>query len=255
MFTHDYFLRAIIAAPSDDLPRLAYADFLEESGEPERAEYIRVQCDLDALNKRYPDRNPLRMNYSVNDEIGWYRLKKREIELEFGDEKIQGWGGNYYRWFVEPYLEFFSIDSVIPAVVRRGFIDEIHCTLAQFFGGLCEACGGHGVDYSYQGHIEDLPQCPTCQGKRHFTALGPQIFRDHPVTLVVITDREPYKWPSHHFWWLPDDGFIDVHYQKSIIPKAICPLGRSLAREAAIDALSDACCRWARAEADKMEAV
>lgn len=39
------FLSAIIAAPDDDLPRLTYADWLDEHGEPERAEFIRVQCE------------------------------------------------------------------------------------------------------------------------------------------------------------------------------------------------------------------
>jgi uncharacterized protein (TIGR02996 family) len=40
----DAFLRAIIADPADDLPRLAFADWLDEHGEPERAELIRLGC-------------------------------------------------------------------------------------------------------------------------------------------------------------------------------------------------------------------
>ncbi|MBX9580439.1 MAG: TIGR02996 domain-containing protein [Gemmataceae bacterium] len=43
---HEAFLRAIFDAPDDDTPRLVYADFLEENGLPDRAELIRVQCDL-----------------------------------------------------------------------------------------------------------------------------------------------------------------------------------------------------------------
>jgi uncharacterized protein (TIGR02996 family) len=38
------FLTAIAAAPDDDLPRLVYADWLDEHGEPGRAEFIRLQC-------------------------------------------------------------------------------------------------------------------------------------------------------------------------------------------------------------------
>jgi uncharacterized protein (TIGR02996 family) len=37
-------LEAIWADPDDDLPRLAYADWLEEQGDLDRAELIRVQC-------------------------------------------------------------------------------------------------------------------------------------------------------------------------------------------------------------------
>jgi uncharacterized protein (TIGR02996 family) len=37
-------LRAIFAAPNRDEPRLAYAAWLEAQGQPERAEFIRIQC-------------------------------------------------------------------------------------------------------------------------------------------------------------------------------------------------------------------
>jgi uncharacterized protein (TIGR02996 family) len=42
---HESFLRAIFDAPDDDTPRLVYADFLDENGEPERAALIRAQCE------------------------------------------------------------------------------------------------------------------------------------------------------------------------------------------------------------------
>ena len=37
-------LLAVHAAPADDLPRLVYADFLDDAGQPGRAEFIRLQC-------------------------------------------------------------------------------------------------------------------------------------------------------------------------------------------------------------------
>ena len=52
---HEAFLRAIFDAPADDTPRLVYADFLEENGEPERAELIRVQCELERLRTARTD--------------------------------------------------------------------------------------------------------------------------------------------------------------------------------------------------------
>lgn len=39
--TDEALLRGVLEAPSDDAPRLVYADWLEERGEAERAEYIR----------------------------------------------------------------------------------------------------------------------------------------------------------------------------------------------------------------------
>jgi uncharacterized protein (TIGR02996 family) len=42
-------IQAIIANPDDDLPRLVYADWLDDHGRPERAKYIRVECELAGL--------------------------------------------------------------------------------------------------------------------------------------------------------------------------------------------------------------
>ena len=45
------FLRAIAADPADDLPRLVYADWLEEHDQSARAEFIRVQIDVAKLER------------------------------------------------------------------------------------------------------------------------------------------------------------------------------------------------------------
>lgn len=45
----DSFVAAIAAAPADDLPRLVFADWLDESGDPDRARFIRDQIALTKL--------------------------------------------------------------------------------------------------------------------------------------------------------------------------------------------------------------
>lgn len=42
-------LAAVCADPDDDLPRLAFADWLDDHGDPGRAEFIRLQCELARL--------------------------------------------------------------------------------------------------------------------------------------------------------------------------------------------------------------
>ncbi len=39
------FIQAIQASPGDEVPRLVYADWLDDQGDP-RGELIRVQCEL-----------------------------------------------------------------------------------------------------------------------------------------------------------------------------------------------------------------
>src|SRR5262249_36543908 len=43
---HEAFLSDILANPEDDAPRLVYADWLQENGDEERAEFIRAQVEL-----------------------------------------------------------------------------------------------------------------------------------------------------------------------------------------------------------------
>jgi uncharacterized protein (TIGR02996 family) len=43
------FLADVVEHPDDDTPRLVYADWLEDHGDADRAEFIRVQCELARL--------------------------------------------------------------------------------------------------------------------------------------------------------------------------------------------------------------
>jgi uncharacterized protein (TIGR02996 family) len=64
--THDdAFLQAIIESPDDDTPRLIYADWLEEHGQPERADFIRVQCELAHVPDEDSRRDPLEARQSL----------------------------------------------------------------------------------------------------------------------------------------------------------------------------------------------
>jgi uncharacterized protein (TIGR02996 family) len=69
MNPHQPFLNAITADIESDLPRLQYADFLDETGDPlfaARAEFIRVQCALETLRPENPQ---------------YFEMAKREREL------------------------------------------------------------------------------------------------------------------------------------------------------------------------------
>src|SRR3954451_19969395 len=57
------FLRAVVADPADDAPRLVYADWLDDHGQPERAEFIRVQCEL----ARTPADDPRRLELEARE--------------------------------------------------------------------------------------------------------------------------------------------------------------------------------------------
>ena len=62
----DALYRAICAQPDEDTPRLAFADLLDEEGEPDRARFVRTQVEL----ARVPDVVRVSMTTGPGDVIG-----------------------------------------------------------------------------------------------------------------------------------------------------------------------------------------
>jgi len=236
MDTESALLAAVLANPDDDLPRLVYADWLEENGQAERAEFIRTSV-AESYGGQYT---------SITSMVRQYRP-----HVHVGD-----------RW------------PEMTLCIRRGFIAEVYCTLADWCGGLC-GCFTNEPDDG----------CAACGGTGHATGIGPAVVRSHPVTSVHLTDHEPasYRvstdtraeevaavlrfWPDmagvDRVWTFTDhdefqsqsrrygftqpvrdfpshiSGEIMRHYERRPRPT----------REAALDALSDALIRWARCQA------
>jgi uncharacterized protein (TIGR02996 family) len=89
----DALMRAVIAEPDDDAPRLIYADWLDEHGESERAEFIRVQIAAAGLSLKDPRLPPL-----------WRRegqLLRRNREAWAAPIRAVSRAHRFFRGFVE----------------------------------------------------------------------------------------------------------------------------------------------------------
>src|SRR5262245_37254953 len=104
-------LAAILADPEDDLPRLAYADWLDEHGNPERAEFIRVECELARMGTREED------EANEEDEARALTLHARTRDL---------WKACGGGWFpgLRPYLGAVG--------TARGFPDTLAMSVRRF---------------------------------------------------------------------------------------------------------------------------
>jgi uncharacterized protein (TIGR02996 family) len=104
MTPEDAFMAAIIESPEDDGPRLVYADWLEDHGQPERAEFIRLQCEL----------------ASMSEDEGVPRRQEPEArERQLLEEHGEGWAGPLRK--VVRKWKF-----------RRGFVEEIEIETGDF---------------------------------------------------------------------------------------------------------------------------
>jgi uncharacterized protein (TIGR02996 family) len=66
------FLSDIATNPEDDTPRLVYADWLDENGDPERAAFIRAQCRLERIGRYDLER------YDLEGEVERLLAKNKE---------------------------------------------------------------------------------------------------------------------------------------------------------------------------------
>lgn len=113
-------LQAIRAAPADDVPRLVYADFLEERGDEARAEFIRLQCSganpdqVDALLAEHRER--------WDDQLR-QRLVDRYPKIRFGHD-LRGW--SYRRGFASTLeVDAHSINDLPELPTHVGPIDHL----------------------------------------------------------------------------------------------------------------------------------
>lgn len=98
------FLRAIAANPGDDAPRLAFADWLTEHDQPARAEFIRLQIELDRMD-------PTDDGYAEKTA----RMRRCGVLTKKGEH---------------PFFDYLPTEKC-KIGFRRGFIDAIDTNFAE----------------------------------------------------------------------------------------------------------------------------
>src|SRR5262245_65743596 len=99
MNVREALIQAIAQNLYDDAPRLVFADWLEDHGEPDRAELIRVQVELE----------PMRDQYEV----------PRAAELHQREDKL----GKDKTWLGDLPEGWDDWQTGVPVELRRGFPD------------------------------------------------------------------------------------------------------------------------------------
>jgi uncharacterized protein (TIGR02996 family) len=103
-------LRTICESPDDDLPRLVYADWLDEHGRADRAEFIRVQCEAARLIT-YDDRHT--------------KLRQRARKL---------FEAHGRRWLADDWPEADPNQPVDGRSFERGFFCRVSMTTRRLGG-------------------------------------------------------------------------------------------------------------------------
>jgi uncharacterized protein (TIGR02996 family) len=187
------FLAAIRAAPDDDLPRLVAADFMEESGDAERAELIRVAVE----------------SHRMDSDPEWRDLDKLLALLDRRDhlarQHCRRWWGEAARLY---YLRLYYLPSPPNTPerfdggwVKRGFISRVSAPLVVLHGGECRRCRGRGElwDGGWDNRSstivqpEEMRACTRCHGTGLTPGVLGQLLRREPVTAagIEVADCDP----------------------------------------------------------------
>jgi uncharacterized protein (TIGR02996 family) len=116
------FLRAIVADTEADAPRLAYADWLDETGDAARAEFIRVQCFLAGLPAGEREYHPLarrQQELLTAHQADWLRPLRDLVESSPDGRGRRWWGRR-------------PAANLIAASFRRGFVEYLRLDVAAF---------------------------------------------------------------------------------------------------------------------------
>jgi uncharacterized protein (TIGR02996 family) len=234
------FRRGICESPADDVGRLAYAGWLQERGELERAEFIRVQVELARMDEAGEGVIDPREGHTCCEDpcpvcvsVGRYKaLEQRERDLF--DEHWARWGhqafdllapdvgtstdGNENRIHVTLYGRKPRQDELADFYCdfRRGSVSSLTLPWAVWAGGVCPNCRGRGSN-ALPSNFADWSQCHLCSGTGRTPGVAESLYwRLQPCDDCDGTGKDA---------GLPDDDWTCRRCSGSgrVVPTVECP--------------------------------
>lgn len=218
--TGNQLLLDILYNPKEDDLRLIYADWLDEVGEHDRAEFIRVHVELSQLDPYH-----LSCTGGKCPVCSKLRFRLEDVWNPPGHGFVQPVEDSrhpalWWRW----RLKDSGRDEIGPwGLVTRGFVSKVECTCDEFM------------------------------------KVAEKLFTTHPIEGVVLTDKEEWKGEPHDDfqWYNGDRPHPTGIHQESDLPQKLYLLLEQYfdeqhnakgyhTREEARTALSRACVRYGR---------
>lgn len=182
MTDREALLRAVIANPLDDTPRLVMADWLDEHGEAELAEFIRLQCG--PLGQVL---EPHVCGFAHGTNACWV-CKQRQRERSLLVENVGRW---------------------IPPIVGLAIWDNAYVRDTPRYGWLMKTAhsGGQQIRTEFS---RGFPSKVTLPDLAAWERWGESIVRAAPVVEIVVSELEPYQEPGRHprFFWQDAGGAV-----------------------------------------------
>ncbi len=247
------FLQKIIDNLSDDDTRFIFADWLEDHGQVERSEFIRIQIELAELVEVLQSDEACGQPLCDCEKLGPLRERERTL---FGSGHVAQYLSCGGIMNVALYADDVAQSPVtLWGIVRRGFVSHVQCQLSDWIGVICPMCNG-------AGHFRRASRFDPCPGECRETGYthghGPEIVCCQPVERVTIVNKGPYltgegQWgfgrrerPEHNETWRLPPCIYDLLSDSDTIKP---PVGLWDTEDRANNALSSACLKLAKQQA------
>lgn len=285
-------LAAILADPFDDTVRLAFADYCDETGRPERAAFIRAQIEL------HDQRAVWEVPHGVLREFVHRGPGDNFTALFLSGSQPSLSPYDYLRFENEP----FNCGRMIGAVrIEKDWTEIEFGTRVELPPNTIDACRHRDLRelasrhyrkyYSLWFGAEDgtdplglklQPSWVDGRVTRGFLSrvnstvnafvakdVARDLFRSHPITSVKLVDREPWEdiiesenrftWRVWNRWGESPEGDAENHHD---LPPCLNPTGeinrcicRYATRDAALVKLNDRCVDYGREQAGQPKLV
>lgn len=231
-------LREIAANPAADVLRLAFADAIEERdgpGDEAWAVFVRVQVWASQCEVCHGERTFRYGDYFCSNCQPHYDRERElwpAVRPVFAADGVNLWRGQWPG----------GNTATPAALVSRGFVSHVRCTLAEWWGGECKACWGQGwrANHGSDHPIIDAITCPTCHGSGRTPGIGPRLAQAWPVERVEVTDAVIHRSGGNDTYYVGGLGRFPKEFWRALE-------GHRTA-SAARDALSAASIQWARSQ-------
>ena len=189
MTDRDAFIQAICASPGDDLPRLVYADWLEENGQAERAEFIRLQIRMATASVRrvYAD-NGGQLQRDTRRVHAITRRRKKDwlAPMEPGEPRGTGYVG---QTCLGAWNQEIRVVGIVPTAPDRRISHDPET------GNLASAV-------FYRGFVESIRS-----NWNTVRELLPHLIGREPIRSVAPYSKSPDMLrESMWVWWDDNDG-------------------------------------------------
>ena len=188
-------LAAILAEPDADAIRRIAADWLEEHGQAERAEFVRVQCEL-ARREGYAGTNENNWSVELHKRMSDLRIREREL-LD------PDWFPSFLRLAIMASLDWYK--GYLPlGQVRRGFIHGVACTAADWLANGDAITAAQPVQ---EVTLTTWPETrfwgggPSIKVCVYFAGSHRRLFFEEGTLLTEMLRAE---WPRVRKWTLPE---------------------------------------------------